>query len=110
MTKSQYLDMCEQTGQEVDWEKCPPEWEDFPDFILDFMNLYNYMGDRIYPDIGYIGKDFTNFKYLKELYGVPKHQEELLNEFNLFMESRRIKESQKHLKEAHDKMKRKTGG
>lgn len=110
MTKSQYLDMCEQTNQEIDWEKCPPEWEDFPEFILDYMSLYNSLGDRMYPDIGYIGKDFTNFKFLREQYSVPKHQEELLFELVLFMEGRRIKESQKAIKEAHDKIKRKTGG
>ena len=110
MTKSQYLDMCEQTGQDIDWDKCPLEWEDFPEFILDYMNLYNSLGDRMYPDIGYIGKDFTNFKFLREQYKVPKHQEEFLLEFVLFMEDRRIKESQRAIKEAHDKIKRKTGG
>jgi len=110
MTKSQYLDMCEQTGQEVDWEKCPPEWEDFPEHVIDYMNLYNCLGDRIYPEVGYIGKDFTNFKFLKEQYEVPKHQEEFLFEIILFMETRRINESQEALKKAHDKIKRKTSG
>ena len=30
MTKDQYLEMCEQTGEEVDWDRCPPDIEDFP--------------------------------------------------------------------------------
>ena len=28
MTKDQYLRMVEQTGEEIDWDKCPPEPED----------------------------------------------------------------------------------
>ena len=39
MTKDQYLRMCEQTGEEIDWEKCPPEIEDFPDSILTALNI-----------------------------------------------------------------------
>ena len=64
MTKDQYLRMCEQTGEEINWEKCPPDWEDVPDIIIDTINIFNCMGDRVYPDIGYIGKDFTNFEFL----------------------------------------------
>ena len=64
MTKDQYLRMVEQTGEEIDWEKCPPEIEDFPDSVHTAMNIYNSLGDRIYPDIGYIGKDFTNLSFL----------------------------------------------
>ena len=35
MTKDQYLEMMEQMGEEPDWEKCPPDWEDFPDIVSD---------------------------------------------------------------------------
>ena len=41
MSKEQYLMMCEQTGQEIDWEKCPPEMEDFPNIVIDAINVYN---------------------------------------------------------------------
>ena len=27
--------MCEQTGQEIDWEKCPPELQDFPNIVIE---------------------------------------------------------------------------
>ena len=40
MTKDQYLTMCEQTGEEVDWEKCPPDIEDFPTIVIDSLNIY----------------------------------------------------------------------
>ena len=33
--------MCEQTGQEVDWEKCPADWEDFPPLVWESVEIYN---------------------------------------------------------------------
>ena len=58
MTKDQYLEMMEQMGEEPDWEKCPPDWEDFPDIVIITMNIFNSMGDRVYPHL------FHHFKIL----------------------------------------------
>ena len=107
MTKSQYLDMCEQTGQEIDWEKCPSEWEDFPEFILDYMSLYNSLGDRMYPDIGYIGKDYSNKDILFELYKIETYQKDWIMELLLFLETETVNESQRKLKAEYDRMKKK---
>ena len=74
MTKDQYLRMVEQTGEEIDWDRCPPEIEDFPDSVYTAMSIYNSLGERIYPDVGFIGKDFTNLSLLYENYCVEKHQ------------------------------------
>ena len=41
MTKVQYLDMCEQMGEDPDWEKCPPDAEDFPDIVITAINIFN---------------------------------------------------------------------
>ena len=68
MTKDQYSRMVEQTGEEIDWEKCPPEMEDFPDSVHTAISIYNSLGDRMYPDIGYIGKDCTNLSFLYDNY------------------------------------------
>ena len=70
MTKDQYLRMCEQTGEEIDWDKCPPEIEDFPDSVLTALNIFNSLGARIYPDIGYTGKDYTNLPIYLRWYEV----------------------------------------
>mgnify|MGYP003327851901 CR=1 FL=1 len=70
MTKSQYLDMCEQMGEEPNWEKCPPDIEDFPQTLLNALNLFYSLGDRIYPDIVYLVKDFTNFNFLLNKFGI----------------------------------------
>ena len=56
--------MCEQTGQEIDWEKCPPELDDFPESVITALTIFNSLGNRIYPDVGFIGKDYTNLSYI----------------------------------------------
>lgn len=107
MTKDQYLMMCEQTGEEIDWEKCPPAWEDFPDIVVSCLNIFNSMGDRVYPDVGYIGKDFVNFKFLLEQYKINKHQVDYVLEIILWLDSRAIEKSQKRIKTEYDRMKNK---
>jgi len=107
MTKDQYLEMMDQMNEEPDWDKCPPDWEDFPELVLTCMNIYHSMGDRIYPDIGFIGKDYTNFKFLLKNYGIEEYQEDFVFELLLFLDSRAIEASQKKLKAEYDRMKRK---
>ena len=88
MTKDQYLRMCEQTGQEIDWDRCPPEPEDFPESTLTGISIFNELGDRVYPDVGYVGKDFTNLQLLFDLYGVKTKAEiDWQMEILLFLEN-----------------------
>ena len=108
MTKDQYLEMMDQMNEEPDWDKCPPDWEDFPELVVTCMNLYHSMGDRIFPDIGFIGKDYTNFKFLLENYGIEEHQKDFVFDTLLWLDSRAIEESQKKLKAEYDRMKRKS--
>lgn len=103
MTKDQYLDMMDQMNQEPDWERCPPAWEDFPNWVIDGINVYHSLGSRIYPDVGFIGKDYTNFKFLLDQWGLNK---ELTFEICTFMEARDIEASQKKLKAEYDRIKR----
>ena len=108
MSKEQYLMMCEQTGEEIDWDKCPPEIEDFPPSVITSLNIYNSMGNRMYPDVGYIGKDFTNINMLFKLYNVKtKIQKEWALELILYLDRRSIKESQKQIKSEMEKIKKK---
>ena len=99
--------MMEQMGEEPNWDKCPPDWEDFPEIVITALNIFNSLGDRLYPDIGYIGKDFTNFDFLLENYKVESHNKEYIFELILFLDSRAIELSQKRLKAEYDKIKRK---
>ncbi len=110
MTKDQYLRMVEQTGEEIDWDKCPPEAEDFPEIVLNILNVFNSMGGRVYPEIGYIGKDYTNFNMLLERYGIEEeYQREYAIDLILWLDNRDIEESQRRIKAEYDKIKRKNG-
>lgn len=105
MTQERYLKMCEQMGQEPDPEEIPPSIEDFPDIAIEAMNTFSNLGDRVYPDIGYMGKDFTTLPYYIEMYGVE--DTELFLEILTYLESRAVKQSQEQLKREREKLKRK---
>ena len=107
MTKDQYLRMVEQTGEEIDWERCPPDVEDFPDSILDALNIFHSLGNKVYPEIGYIGKDFSNRDVLFELYSIKDYQKDWIMELLLFLENETVNEAQRQLKAEYDKIKRK---
>ena len=98
--------MCEQTGEEIDWKKCPPDLEDFPESIYTALNIFNSLGNRVFPDIGYIGKDYTNLDLLYSFYYIEEYEKDWIFELLLFLDEREIKESQKRMKREIDKIKR----
>ena len=66
------------------------------------------LGDRMYPDVGYVGKDYTNLNHFIELFDI---QDKLFfMELLSWLDSRAIKKSQEHLKREYDKLKRKNSG
>lgn len=97
--------MQEQLGKELDPEKCPPGVEDFPDIIVEAIEIFNFLGDRVYPEIGYIGKDYTNLPILIELFEIDN--KDILIEALSRLDAEAIKTSQERLKREYDKMKRK---
>jgi hypothetical protein len=99
--------MVEQTGEEIDWERCPPDLEDFPESVYTALNIYHSMGSRVQADIGYIGKDFTNLSLLYKFYYIEEYEKDWIFELLLFLDEREIKESQKRMKREMDKIKRK---
>tara|TARA_R100000084_G_C4610190_1_gene127692 strand:- start:248 stop:577 length:330 start_codon:yes stop_codon:yes gene_type:complete len=109
MTKDQYLRMVEQTGEEIDWDRCPPDMEDFPESVLTAYNIFHSLGDRVYADIGYTGKDFTNLDFLYNLYYVEEHEKDWCFDLLLFFDKKAIEQSQQRLKAEYDKIKRKNG-
>ena len=105
MTQERYLKMCEQLGKEPDPEEMPPDINDFPEIAILAFNTFSSLGDRVYPDIGYMGKDFTNLPLYIEMYGIENT--ELFLEILTYLESRAVKLSQDQLKRERDKLKRK---
>ena len=94
-------------GEDPDWEKCPPAWEDFPPIIGDILNVYHSMGDRVFADVGYVGKDFTQFEFFLKHYDIQKHQHDFVINTILWLDSKAIERSQKKIKAEYDRMKRK---
>jgi hypothetical protein len=106
MTKDQYLRMVEQTGEEINWEKCPPELEDFPEIVLTAIEIYNSLGDRVYPDVGFVGKDFTNLSLMFDLHYIIKEEKDYLMDLLFMLDAQQIKQSQEQIKAQYDKIKK----
>jgi len=105
MTKDRYLEMMEQLGKEPIPDEVPPDYEDFPPIVLSAIDTFNGLGDRIYGDVGYTGKDYTNLPYFMEIHHIK--DKELFLEVLLRLDSHMIQESGKRLKAEMDKAKRK---
>jgi len=105
MTRERYLEMCDQLGKEPVESEIPPDWQDFPETAVNAMNTFNMLGDRLLPDIGYIGKDYTNLSYYLEIYNVE--DKEFFLELLTWLDSRAVQTSQEQMKREHDKLKRK---
>jgi hypothetical protein len=95
-------------GQEVDEDRCPPDTDDFPLIAIEAIDIFNLLGDRVYPEIGYVGKDYTNLKVLIDLYKIDNV--ELLMLLLAKLDSHVIKSSQDKLKREYDRMKNKSRG
>jgi len=108
MSKDKYLEVQQQLGREPDPERCPPGIEDLPEIIVNAIEIFNSLGDRVYPEIGYIGKDYTNLPILMKIYKIDNA--ELLIEALLRLDSQAIKKSQDQLKREYEKLKRKSRG
>ena len=107
MTKEKYLDMKDQLGEKPDWEECPPGEDDFPDVALQAIESFNGLGDRVYPEIGYTGKDYTNLPIYLNLHGIE--DDEFFLEILIHLDNEAIKTSQDHLKREMARLNRKNG-
>lgn len=108
MTQDRYLAMCEQLGKDPSPEEIPPDWTDLPEIVQKAINTFNTLGDRVYPDIGYVGKDYTNLLQLMKVYDIE--DVEYFMEILHWLDSRAIAQSAENIKKQHDKLKRKSSG
>ena len=106
MTPDRYFEMQEQMGLEIIEEDIPPSLEDMPDTVIEAMDTFNSLGDRVYPEIGYIGKDYTNLPIYMSMLGIDKENEFFFQVLQ-WLDARAIKESSEQLKREYDKIKRK---
>ena len=107
LSRDRYFEMQEQMGQPIEESKMPRAIEDFPDIVIIAINVFNRLGDRVYPEIGYIGKDYTNLNLYMDIQGIEKEQTDFFLEILEWLDARAIKKSAEQLKREYDKMKRK---
>jgi len=106
MDKDRYLSMMDELDQDPVLEEIPPGIEDFPEIVIDGINTFNSLGDRIYPEIGYIGKDYTNLPLYIEMYKIE--DKDTFLEILLRLDAEAIKTAQDKLKREYDRIKRKS--
>ena len=104
MTRERYLELCEQMGNEPIDDEIPPDFDDLPDIMVYAVNTFNMMGDKVYADIGYTGKDYTNVSHYIELYGIE--DKEYFFQLLSWLDSRAIKKSSEDMKRQYEKAKR----
>lgn len=104
-TRETYFKICEQLGKEPDEDKIPPEMEDFPLDVQLAIETFGKLGDKIVPDVGYMGKDFTSLPIHLQILDVQN--ETLFMETLLRLDEKIIKKSSEEMKRARDKLKRK---
>ena len=108
MTRDKYLDMMEQLGKEPIESEIPPDFEDLPEIVVQALSTFNMLGDRAYPEIGYVGKDYTNLSYYIDIYDVE--DKEYFLEILAWMDARAIKKSSEMMKREYEKLKRQNRG
>ena len=104
MTSDKYFNLCEQMGKEPVDDEIPPDLDDFPTDVQKAIILYNKLGDRIYPDIGYLGKDYTQLPIYMDVYEVA--DKKIFLEALLLLDSKTIEKTQAAMKAERDKIKR----
>lgn len=110
MTPERYFEMQEQMGLEIVEEDIPATIEDLPEVAQQAISIFNMSGDRVYPDIGFMGKDYTNLKVFMDLHNVHESDHDFFFEVLLWLERNAIKQSSDQLKREHEKLKRKHSG
>ncbi len=81
-------------------DKCPIGLEDLPYIVTEAISVFNSLGDRVVPDIGYIGKDYSNFNTVLEIRDIKKS--ELLFDIVLYLDNNCIKDSSEKLQQARE--------
>lgn len=103
ITKDTYFKMIEQLEKEPDPNKIPPGIEDFPFDVQKAMAIFNKLGDRIFPDIGYLGKDYSQLPIMMDIYEVEDRK--IFLETLLRLDQKIIEKSQAEIKAARERLK-----
>ena len=108
MNAERYFELCEQMGKKPKEDEIPIDFNDLPDIAQEALNCFNCLGDKIVPDIGYIGKDYTTLSYFISDYS--NDEQVLFLEILTWLDDKAIKKSSEKMKQEHEKLKRKHRG
>jgi hypothetical protein len=74
MTKSKYLEACVQLGDEPDWDLMPPDYEDFPIYVHQALEVFNYLPDTYSGGMEpiYSGKDYSALQSIFQVLEVER--------------------------------------
>jgi len=103
--KEKYLEVQRQLGKEPDPDKIPLGFDDLTPDCQIAINIYNRLGNRVYGEVGFTGKDFTNLPILIEAHNIVNklYLLDLLNCLDNFY----LKKNAKQIKKMIDDMKKK---
>ena len=90
-------------GLEPDPEKIPVGAEDLYYDAQLALNIYGRLGNRVYGDVGFVGKDYTNLPILIKFHEIV--DTDFLLELLNVIDEHNIEKSQKAMKAEYDKIK-----
>lgn len=97
--------LMEQRGLEPDPSKMPIDYEDLHEDGMLALHIYNKLGNRVYGDVGFTGKDYTVLPILISFHEI--FDTDLLLDYLNVIDNYHIAESQKAIKAEYDKIKKK---
>ena len=105
INKEKYLAVQRELGKEPDPNVMPLGFEDLPEDAQVAVSIHSKLGNRVYGDVGYTGKDYTALPILIDIYSI-KNRLLLLDLLNM-IDTFYINKSQKQIKKMYDDMKKK---
>lgn len=83
MTKDKYLETCRLLNEDIDFDKMPPDIEDFPTYVHQALDVFNCLPDTYSGGMEpiYSGKDYSALTGLLEVLQVDK--EDMLRVFKV---------------------------
>lgn len=105
ISKEKYLMIQKELGLEPDPKVTPLSFEDIPEDCQLAITIHSKLGNRVYGDVGYTGKDYTNLPILINIFSISNKilLLDLLNTIDTFF----IEKSQKQIKKMYDDVKKK---
>lgn len=95
MTKDKYLEMCKTFGDVPDEEKMPPDLDDFPDYMIMGLDIFNCLPDTYSGGMEpiYTGKDLSALPTLYDIFGIEKEEKMRIFKVIQFLDTRARKKA-----------------